>query len=114
MCIRDRFFRIEGKRRSNKGLYGKNNEFLTGTGFILGIQVFKNIITYQFVQKERGKADMYIIVNKDFHEGELKTIKKELDFQTNSIIDIDIKVVDNLVLTQRGKYQKYISYVGNE
>ena len=110
----DQFFRIEGKRRSNKGLYGKNNEFLTGTGFILGIQVFKNIITYQFVQKERGKADMYIIVNKDFHEGELKTIKKELDFQTNSIIDIDIKVVDNLVLTQRGKYQKYISYVGNE
>jgi phenylacetate-CoA ligase len=110
----DRFYRIEGKRHSNKGLYGKNNEFLTGTGFILGIQVFKNIITYQFIQKERGKADMYIIVNKDFHDDELKSIKKEIDFQTNSIIDINIKVVDNLVLTQRGKFQKYISYVGNE
>ena len=115
ICFReDQFYRIEGKRHSNIGLYGKNNEFLTGTGFILGIQVFKNIITYQFVQKEKGKADMYIIVNKDFHEEELKTIKKEIDFQTNSIIDIDIKVVDNLVLTQRGKFQKYISYVGTE
>lgn len=106
--------RIEGKRFSEKGLYGKNNEFLTGTGFVLGIQVFKNIITYQFIQKERGKADMYIIVSKDFHNGELKNIKKEIDFQTKGIIDIDIKVVDNLVLTQRGKYQKYISFVGNE
>jgi hypothetical protein len=41
-------------------------------------------------------------------------MKKEIDFQTNGIIDIDIKVVDNLILTQRGKFQKYISYVGNE
>jgi hypothetical protein len=39
-------------------------------------------------------------------------MKKEIDFQTNGIIDI--KIVDNLVLTQRGKFQKYISYVGNE
>ncbi len=108
------YYRIEGKRISKTGLYGKNNEFLTGTGFVLGIQVFKNIITYQFIQKERGKADMYIIVNKDFHPGELKTVKKEIDFQTRGIIDIDIKIVDNLVLTKRGKYQKYISYVGNE
>ncbi len=115
ICIReDQFYRIEGKRQSNIGLYGKNNEFLTGTGFILGIQVFKNIITYQFVQKEKGKADMYIVVNKDFHEEELKSIKKEIDFQTNSIIDIDIKVVDNLVFTERGKFQKYISYVEAE
>jgi phenylacetate-CoA ligase len=109
-----KFYRIEGKRYSKTGLYGKNNEFLTGTGFILGIQVFKNIITYQFVQKERGKADMFIIVSKDFQLGEMKSIKKEIDFQTNGIIDIEIKIVDNLVLTQRGKFQKYISYVGDE
>jgi phenylacetate-CoA ligase len=110
----NKFYRIEGKRNSKTGLYGKNNEFLGATGFVLGIPVFKNIITYQFIQKERGKSDMYIIVNKDFRKGELKMIKKEIDFQTNGIIDIDIKIVDNLVLTQRGKFQKYISYVGNE
>ena len=71
----NQFYRIEGQRSSKIGLYEKNNEFLTGTWFVLGIQVFKNIITYQFVQKWRGKAEMYIIVNKDFHAGELKTIK---------------------------------------
>ena len=109
-----KYYRIEGKRYSKTGLYGKNNEFLTGTGFVLGIQIFKNIITYQFVQKERGKADMNIIVNKDFHPEEMKAIKKEIDFQTNGIIDIEIKIVDNLILAQRGKFQKYISYVGNE
>ena len=87
---------------------------MTATGFKLGLRVFKNIINYQFIQKERGEADMFIIVNKDFHPGELKIMKKAIDFQTNGIIDIDIKVVDNLVLTKRGKFQKYISYVGNE
>ena len=110
----NQYYSIDGKRSSTIGLYGKNNEFLPATGFVLGIQVFKNITTYQFIQKEKGKADLFIVVNGDFQMGEIDIIKKEINFQTNGIIDIEIKIVDTLILSQRGKFQKYISYVGKE
>jgi phenylacetate-CoA ligase len=114
ICIpEEKYFRIYGKRNSNIGLYGINNEFLAGVGFHLNLGVFHKIVTYQFIQMEIGKADMYIIAEKDFLDEDLKNIKKEIDFQTKGVIDINVKVVDNLVLTQRGKFQKVISHIGN-
>ncbi len=104
-----KFFKIIGKRNSKTGLYGINNEFLTDTGFYMGPVAFQNIINYQFRQKEKGKADMFIIVNKDFQKEELTTIKREIDLETKGVIDIDIRIIDNMVLTERGKYQKFIS-----
>ncbi len=110
---KNRYYSIEGKRSSVIGLYGKNNEFLTSTGFNLGMEMFTNFINYQFIQRERGKADLFVIVNKEFQTGELNVLQKNLDEQTNGIIDIKIKIVDNLVLTERGKFQKYISNINN-
>ena len=108
------YFRIVGKRDSQRGLYGLNNEFLSGTGFFMHLEVFQKIISYQFIQNERGKADMFIIVNNDFQNEDMKKIKKEIDSQTKGVIDIDIRIVDNMVLTERGKFQRYLSYVANE
>lgn len=113
ICFYDgEYFDIDGKRSSTIGLIGKNNEFLPATGIRLGSQDFKNVITFQLIQAEIGKADLYIILNKDFQNTELGIIKKFIDAQASGIIDIEIKIVDHLLLTQRGKYQKYISYVG--
>jgi phenylacetate-CoA ligase len=111
-CVPEKkYFKITGKRNSNMGLYGINNEFLTDTGFYMGLEAFQNILTYQFFQDKKGKADMLIIVNKSFQNGELKTIKKEIDNETKGVIDINIKVIDNMVLTEHGKFQKYISRI---
>ncbi len=105
------YYRIHGKRISNMGLYGKNSEFLNATGFYIHTQTFRNIINYQFIQKEIGKADLLIIVNKEFSMEEMPTIKKEVSKVTKGIIDLDIKIVDRMILTERGKFQKYITYV---
>ncbi len=114
ICIPDnQYFRIIGKRSSTDGLYGINNEFLAGVGLHLNLEIFQKILTYQFIQKEIGKADMYVIVNKDFLNEDLKMIKKEIDYQTKGVIDINISVVDSLVLSQRGKYQRIISQIEN-
>jgi phenylacetate-CoA ligase len=114
ICIpEEQYFRIIGKRTSNIGLYGINNEFLAGVGLHLNLAIFHKILTYQFLQKEIGKADMFIVAENDFRDEDLKEIKKEIDFQTKGVIDINIQVVNKLVLTQRGKFQKVISYIGN-
>ena len=114
ICIpEEQYYRIEGKRSSTICLRGKNNEFLTSTGFNIGMEIFTKFINYQFIQTERGKVDLFIIVNNEFQPQELIALQKKLDKQTNGVIDIKIKIVDKLVLTERGKFQKYISNIVN-
>ena len=114
ICTPDnKYYRIVGKRSSTIGLRGKNNEFLTSTGFNIGMEIFTKFINYQFIQRESGKADLFIVVNNEFQPQELIALQKKLDKQTNGVIDIKIKIVDNLVLTERGKFQKYISDISN-
>jgi phenylacetate-CoA ligase len=105
------FYTIDGKRSSVIGLYGYNNEFLSGAAFDLHKDIHRNITTYQFVQKEKGKADLLLIVNKNFQMSDMELIKKDIDADTKGIIDIDIKIVEHLILTPRGKYQMYISQI---
>jgi len=110
----DEFYTIEGKRSSSIGLYGYNGEFLSSTAFDLEDPLFKNITTYQFIQNEIGRADLLIVVNSSFHMSELEHIKKEIFRLTKGIVDINIKLVDHLILSPRGKYQMYISNIGKK
>jgi phenylacetate-CoA ligase len=105
----DQYFSIEGKRSSAVGLYGMNDEFLSSSVFDLDKQIFKNIITYQFVQNKKGKAELLLIVNKEFQSSEIDIIKKDIQADTNGVIDIEVKIVESLILSPRGKYQMYIS-----
>jgi phenylacetate-coenzyme A ligase PaaK-like adenylate-forming protein len=107
----NQYFTIRGKRCSSVGLYGNNNEFLSNTAFDIEDPIFKNITAYQFVQEEKGKADLLIIVNKNFQMSEMEIIKNEINLRTKSIINIEIKIVENLILSPRGKYQRYISNI---
>lgn len=112
ICFPDnQSYRIDGKRISTIGLFGYNNEFLSSSAFDIEDPVFKNITTYQFVQKEPGKADMLIIVNNDFRMSEMAIYKNEINSHTKGVIDIEIKIVKNLILSPRGKYQMYISKI---
>jgi phenylacetate-CoA ligase len=110
----DQYYCIEGKRSSVVGLYGINNEFLPSTAFDLEDQVFRNILQYQLIQNEKGKADLLIVVNKNFNPAEEEIIRKQINYQTKGIIEINVKIVSNLILTPRGKYQMYISNIGKQ
>ncbi len=111
-CYSDgKYYAIDGKRCSSIGLVGKNNEFLPALGFVFGVNFFKNVLAHQYVQHEKGKAEMLIIVNGEFRKEELVTMKKEIDFHNEGIIDMEIKVVDDLILSPRGKFQRVISCI---
>jgi hypothetical protein len=85
---------------------------LSATAFDITNPIFKNIVRYQLIQKEKGKADLMIIVGKNFQISEMDLVKNEINMQTKGIVDFNIKIVDHLILTQSGKYQMYISSVG--
>lgn len=115
ICIKENdHYKIEGKRTSAIGLIGINNEFLSSTIFDLENPVFKNVLNYQFIQHHKGKADLNIIVNSNFKSSDLELCKKEIDNYTRGIIKIEIKVVEKLILSPRGKYQMYISSLSGD
>jgi len=112
VCTPDgQYFQILGKRSSNVGLIGKSGQFLTITSLDLEKEAFKNVITYQFVQKEQGKADMLIIVNKAFQPSEMDAIQKTIEKDCRGIIEFNITQVDHLILTPRGKSRTFVSYL---
>lgn len=112
VCIPEKeYYHIVGKRSSTIGLYGINDEFIPSTLFDLSNPVFKNIICYQFIQAEKGKADLLIIAGKNFKMSELSIIKDLLTKKSKNIIDINVKVVETLILSPRGKFESYISYL---
>ena len=110
ICIPEKqYYHIEGKRSSTIGLYGINDEFIPSTSFDLSNPIFKNILCYQFIQSEKGEADLLIIVGKDFKMAELISIKDLLTKKAKNIININVKIVESLVLSPRGKFESYIS-----
>ncbi len=103
------YFRIEGKRSSTIGLYGINGEFIPSSAFDLSNPIFNNIILNQFIQSEKGKADLLIVVGKNFKMSELSVINDLLTQKGRNIIDINVKIVETPVLSPRGKFENYIS-----
>jgi phenylacetate-CoA ligase len=81
-------FIIEGKRSSTIGLVGINDEFLPSTAFDLENPVFRNILTYQLVQEEKGKADLLLIPGAEFKDSDLPLITNQINKATRGIIDI--------------------------
>jgi len=112
VCIPEKqYYRIEGKRSSTIGLYGMNDEFIPSSAFDLSNPIFNNIICSQFIQSEKGKTDLLIIVGEHFKMSELSSIKDLLTKKSKNIIDINVKIVESPVLSPRGKFESYISYM---
>ncbi|EIM65118.1 phenylacetate--CoA ligase family protein [Desulfobacter postgatei] len=102
-------FTIDGRRKSTEGLYGVNGEFFSHAAFNFHSEIFKNVTSYQFVQRQKGKADLLIIVNNDFKTHEIDLMKKEIDKKTKGVMEFDIRIVENLILSQRGKFKMFVS-----
>ncbi len=107
----DNYYKINGGRKSTHGLWGKNGEFFSHAAFNFHSDIFKDVIGYQFVQKQKGYSDLLIVVNKSFKESEIENLYKEIDRKTKGIIEFDIKVTDKLILSKRGKFNMFISEI---
>jgi phenylacetate-CoA ligase len=103
------YFHIEGRWKSLDGLYGKNDEFFAHAAFNFHSSIFRNVTNYQFVQQKKGEADLLLIVNSDFKDSEIGVMEKEISKKTDGVIDFNIKVVPNLILSPRGKFQMFLS-----
>lgn len=116
MCEKneDGTFTIEGRWNVNDFLIGLNGEKVFHSSFNFHSEIFRNVLNYQFIQKEKGKAVLSLIVNSNFVETEMLAMRREIDRKIKGIIEFDIQVVDELKLTSRGKTKMFISEIPNE
>lgn len=104
---------IQGRWNVDDYLLGLNDEKIFHSSFNFHSEIFKNVTNYQFVQEERGKSELLLLVNNQFKPSEIEVMKREIDRKTKGIVDFDIKVVDSLRLSPRGKFKRFISAVRN-
>lgn len=99
---------ILGRWDVNEYLLGINEEKVFHSAFNFHSMIFKNVTNYQFVQKQKGVVDLLLVVNKDFNNYEIDLMMKEFDKKTKSIIKFNIIITNQLILSKRGKFKKFI------
>src|ERR1035437_2013926 len=105
---------IIGRRDVNDFLIGVNDEKIYNSSLHFLSDILINVTNYQFIQEEKGKSVLLIVPNKDFTTSEIAFIKKEIEKKTKGIIDFEIKVVNSLQLSSRGKFKRFISNIKND
>ncbi len=107
--VSEESYKIEGRWNQNDYLVGINDEKVFHSAFNFHSNIFQNVTGYQFVQQVKGCVDLFITVNKQFNNSELAVMQTEIKKKTKDVIDFEITVVDQLILSPRGKYKKFIS-----
>lgn len=97
---------IEG-RWTQEMLLSKDGSKISITALNMHSDIFKNIKQYQLYQDTIGKCIIKIIKTEQYSIYDEENIKKEFYNKMGSSIDIEIKYVEKLEKTQRGK-TKYL------
>ena len=101
------YYEIEGHRKGDV-LVGLNGEEISSAATIFHDKTFEHVLTYQFHQKEVGKCDLWIVPNKQFKNEEMNAIKNSVESKFGNSIECNVVVVDNIELTERGKYKTIV------
>lgn len=105
-------YHIEGHRTA--AMVGKNGEHISAASFAHMDKVFDNIEKFQFVQNEPGQVILNIIPKKPLSDATMKEIAKSLDKKFMGNMNVMIRTVDQIQLTDRGKYALLIQNISEE
>ena len=102
---------LVGHKRSEVHLISKNGQKIFKGAMTLHLEELKKIKCYQYVQNEPGKAELHIVMEHLLTPEEMKHIKEYIGRRCEGLLDIEIKFVDEVQLTKRGKYQWAINKI---
>jgi phenylacetate-CoA ligase len=102
-------FEITGRWNSEDLLIGRSGERFSLAAFNFHSGIFVNVIQYQLIQEEPGKVDLILMVNKAFQDDEISIITKEIDRKAKGVIEFSVRVVDQMILSARGKFRPVIN-----
>lgn len=92
-------------------LIGENDEKISIASINFHNDVFSKIKYYQFEQFEKGKVILNIVEDTKLSENNKEEIIDIINNKLKNIINTEIKLVDKIELTNRGKYKKIIKHI---
>lgn len=95
---------LVGHKRSEIHLISKNGQKIFKGAMTLHIEELKKIRHYQYVQNEPGKAELQIVQDEPLTKEELVKVNGYIQRRCEGLLDITIRMVDEVQLTSRGKY----------
>lgn len=102
---------LVGHKRSEIHLLSKNGQKIFKGAMTLHIEELKKIKRYQYVQNEIGKVDLCIVQNEALSNDEIETIRKYINRRCENLLDVQLKIVDEVQLTTRGKFNWAVNNV---
>jgi len=100
--------------RDKEMLIGKNNESISITSINFHTDVFKKINQYQFEQFEKGKAVLKVVQEEPINEDDILLMNKAIAKKLNNVLEVEIKIVDDISLSNRGKIKRIIQHIKTE
>jgi len=92
-------------------LIGKNEEKISIASINFHTDEFKKIKQYQFEQLEKGKVILKIVKEENISKDDISLMNKALEKKLKNILDVEIKIVDSIALSNRGKVKKIIQHL---
>ena len=110
----DGYAHIKGHKFSEVTLISKTGEKVFKGALTMHLEAFKNVKQYQYVQDEPGEAYLDLICIQPLTDEEKKEIMDYLNRRCEGLLDIEIREVDSLHLTRRGKYNWAVNNIKKE
>ena len=103
---------LVGHRRSEIYLISKNGQKVFKGAMTLHVEELKKIRRYQYVQNEPGKAELQIVQGEPLTEAEIARVNDYIQRRCEGLLDITIRMVDEIQLTARGKFNWAVNNIG--
>ncbi|HIW50137.1 MAG TPA: hypothetical protein IAA10_04200 [Candidatus Blautia intestinavium] len=102
---------ISGHKMSETYLIGRGGVKIYKGTLAARIAPFEKIKLYQFVQYEVGKAYLDVMADCPLTDNDFKIINDYYERKCEGILKIEIRVVDKLIMSKRGKYSWIVNYI---
>ncbi len=100
----DGYAYIQGHKFSEVCLISKTGSKIFKGALTMHIDAFNKVKQYQYVQYEQGKVFLDLVLVEELSEDEKQEILSYLTRRCEGQLDIEIRIVDSVELTRRGKY----------
>lgn len=105
---------IQGHKFSEVCLVSKTGGKIFKGALTMHIDAFRKVKQYQYVQYEQGKVILNLVLFEELTYKDRTEILDYLKRRCESQLDIELRIVDKVELTKRGKYNWAVNKIGKE
>lgn len=104
----DRFSHVIGRRSIEGFVFGRHGARISAAALNTHSDIFENVVRYQYYQTEPGELEIRVIANSRYSAADEKKIVNEHKRKMGSEMDVIVRSVDDIPLTQAGKQRRIL------